>query len=877
MSDIIIAVKTYGTEKRTLPASSQRLTAYKLGAGAEADVLRQIYPNAIDLSTNRTHYHYLHIPDGVTHRDNFVVCVITPEQHWAIEKHLRACPRARVYLWQGHQWLAFPYLGNRDYNANLSGVGPRFNGDIEQDETMPDPSQSDLILTTTSKNGSTWWWIGGNTYPIRNSLSAAGCRWSRKRQQWYYPGDPLPESIHLLVNPPDKTPDEDPCTPAEAEAVLGVQIMPKSESSLVSTPPRRFQLNDKVYARHDLETPAGVLIPTGTEGNVVKLYNHNTTAGWSYDVEFGHIGTGWYFERELSVLETPSGIRITHGRVVPPGFTEPTDVDLKRQLAGTIEPDEEANTEITAHARYQYLLPLPAGRELWGIVWEIPAAPRNLWDQFLAEGLKFQIGNRMWSYTGETLPPSIQLLVTIKTTPLEAIQEAFRNCQPTDDDGTDLCPEWLQNILPYSDVNRPGSTQDDTLVYAHFFTPDGDWHLFIKDQNIDRRSQEESVECFCYAVLNGDLLHAEWGWQSLNFLRAVKGQMGLHMDRDTSFLPKTLKDALAEWKHHRGINLVPVEIDAPEDEPTIALPVGPQPPHFAVQQTVFTNQDTQDLLGQLIITGARGVITQSYGWREEFNDYQYGVNFRLPDEPVDRVVDCLERLLTDQAPPSGTRIIRAPVLTDEVKVIIQQAQTSMVMSPTRNAQTLSRQYPTQRQFIGELTGSISGFVYCYNLALSDHQVLYLEFAGPQTAAEAIRARISMRQGIKLLREDAATLDLEFTKQDDFLTFTHYQPEAHLQHIILVQNIIQTPQRETLLIRTDDQQVKAKLLDLLKKHIDLPILETWIDYLWAAGRAAQLIRKPILYGDLDLFQISLDTTQWGLLIYGGLREHTIAIE
>lgn len=876
MTDLIIAIKTYGTEKRNLHNSSKRVTTYKLGNGAEAEVLRLLYPNALDLSSSRTSYRYLHLPEEVIHREHFIVATITTEQQQAIETLLKLYPRHWVYLWQTHQWLYFPDQVHAEYNANLYGSGPRFKGDFEYKTTKAEPTKSGLTLTSSMKDDSIWWWIGGDTFPHREALNAAGCKWSKKRREWYFPGNPLPERIRNLVNPPDQTPDDAPYTDEEAEAILGVQLVPKPERPSPSAPPRLFQENEVVYARHDLETSTGLTIPTGTKGKVVKLYNHNATAGWSYDVEFENSGTGWFFERELTFIQPTPGFRITRGKVTPPGITEPIDAELKPQLAGTVTADETAPTEIAAHTRYRYLLPLPAGRELWGIEWEMPAVPQNLHKQFLAEGCKFQIGNRMWIYTGDSLPESIQRLVTIQTTPLEAVQQVFRNQQPADDDGTKLCPEWLQHILPYSDTNRPGATQENTLVYAHFFTADSDWHVFIKDQNIYHRDDEEHIEFFCYAILNGDLINAEWGWQSLRVLEAVKGPFGLHMERDTSFEPKSLKDALAEWKHHHGMDRP--DPDEPEPEPEPELPVGPQPPRFEVNQLVFTNQDTQDLVGQLIITGARGVITRAYGWRAEIHDYQYAVNFRTPDEKVDRVIDCLESLLTDQPLPTGTRITKAPALTDEIKTIIQEAKASAAATPTRtsNIQSQTQQYPTDRKYIGELTGSVSGFVYCYNLAMSENQVLYLEFAGPQTAATAIRARISMRQGIKLLRDDAATLDLEFTKQDAFLTFAHYQPEAHIQHYILVQSIIQEPGLETLLIRTDDAQAKAKLLDLLKKHIDLPILESWIDYLWAAGRAVQLIRKPILYGDLDLYQVSLDKTRWGLLIYGGLRENTIEI-
>src|SRR5690606_38326815 len=98
-------------------------------------------------------------------------------------------------------------------------------------------------------------------------------------------------------------------------------------------PPCLFHIGQTVYARHELETSDGKAIPTVTHGIISRLYNRNASHGWSYDVEFVRVGTGWYFEHELTDLEPIPGIRITHGAVVPPGAAlPPTDADLKRAI-----------------------------------------------------------------------------------------------------------------------------------------------------------------------------------------------------------------------------------------------------------------------------------------------------------------------------------------------------------------------------------------------------------------------------------------------------------------------------------------------------------------------------------------------------------------
>lgn len=41
----------------------------------------------------------------------------------------------------------------------------------------------------TVKPSGSWLWISGDTYPHREYLKAMGCRWSKKRREWYLTGD----------------------------------------------------------------------------------------------------------------------------------------------------------------------------------------------------------------------------------------------------------------------------------------------------------------------------------------------------------------------------------------------------------------------------------------------------------------------------------------------------------------------------------------------------------------------------------------------------------------------------------------------------------------------------------------------------------------
>jgi len=116
-----------------------------------------------------------------------------------------------------------------------------------------------------------------------------------------------------------------PCSVEEAAHILGVSLKP---SALAEPSERWFALDETAYARHELETAENKLIPTGTPGKVVRLYNHNAKHGWSYDVDFENIGVCWCFERELTPHEPIPGIKIQRGAVVPPGAVLPTDAEI---------------------------------------------------------------------------------------------------------------------------------------------------------------------------------------------------------------------------------------------------------------------------------------------------------------------------------------------------------------------------------------------------------------------------------------------------------------------------------------------------------------------------------------------------------------------
>jgi hypothetical protein len=256
--------------------------------------------------------------------------------------------RAAVYLWQDERWLELPHGRNTAYSESAARSGPGFNPSGFR-PVAPSTGEKETALegiraekSQRDPNQKPWYWILGDTYPQRETLKRYGARFSSKRRAWYYVGWELPDGIKRLITEyatteseltPTQIEDDAPCSDEDAAAILGVPVKSEQPPPTDDVPPRLFQIGQTVYARHELETPDGKAVPTGTRGTVSRLYNRNAQHGWSYDVDFADIGAGWYFERELTDLRPVPGIRITHGTVVPPGAAlPPTDAELKRAL-----------------------------------------------------------------------------------------------------------------------------------------------------------------------------------------------------------------------------------------------------------------------------------------------------------------------------------------------------------------------------------------------------------------------------------------------------------------------------------------------------------------------------------------------------------------
>jgi hypothetical protein len=253
--------------------------------------------------------------------------------------------------------------------------------------------------------------------------------------------------------------------------------------------------------------------------------------------------------------------------------------------------------------------------------------------------------------------------------------------------------------------------------------------------------------------------------------------------------------------------------------------------------------------------------------------------------------------LPEAEAPSRPIIVPAPVVpssADDAADDIQQAlitAQSRSYSPVRQPTAAPNKLQSIDQMpIGELSGNISGGVYCYGYALHDDLLVYLNLGGPTTAVEAIIARLQTGKPVNLNRWDGPALELATNPTPEnpqnparvrLETVSQYLPEARFRSSILIDRRAADPDYTggagvTFIIRTGDTQAQALLLHHVKEACSLPVFDDWIGFLWEAGQTAGLVRPTRAEGGIDLLTVLLDDEAWSRLITGGIAQQTIQL-
>ena len=107
------------------------------------------------------------------------------------------------------------------------------------------------------------------------------------------------------------------------------------------------------------------------------------------------------------------------------------------------------------------------------------------------------------------------------------------------EEAMELLPDELRAVLPPIYTNEP--IGDQAYAPVKFFTPAGSWTWYASEYDGD--------DTF-FGLVSG--LELEYGYFSLSELEGVRGPLGLPIERDVYFVPKTLQELEAYEDQIRG-------------------------------------------------------------------------------------------------------------------------------------------------------------------------------------------------------------------------------------------------------------------------------------------------------------------------------------
>jgi hypothetical protein len=369
--------------------------------------------------------------------------------------------------------------------------------------------------------------------------------------------------------------------------------------------------------------------------------------------------------------------------------------------------------------------------------------------------------------------------------------------------------------------------------------------------------------------------------------------------------------------------------------------VEPPPRLLALQDTAYARHELETADGKPIPTGSRGKIVRLYqhnakhGWSYDVDFEQTGICWSFereltPHEPIPgiKVVrgavvppgavlpptdteikrtmleygqqPLAEEISTDVEParepiptpedvqPTAIRILKPVPLPadgeplDAVQTAIRAIKTQPFASAQRESAANGRAVRIEQTFVGELTGSITGNVWCYGYAVHEGVCVYLNMGGPRMAVEAIRAKLSKGDQVTVVPWDAPSVELTAGEGNSGMYHDFFAniPEARFTSLILLHEMVIHPnyggKSTTFLLYVSEAQAVGQLHRHVAQLVKVPVFEAWAAYLWSAGQAAMLVRKTRGAGGLLVYAIDLDIDFWTRLITGGIEQNIIAL-
>ena len=368
-------------------------------------------------------------------------------------------------------------------------------------------------------------------------------------------------------------------------------------------------------------------------------------------------------------------------------------------------------------------------------------------------------------------------------------------------------------------------------------------------------------------------------------------------------------------------------------------PAEPLPRLFALHDTAYARHELETADGKPIPTGTRGKVVKLYhhnvkhGWSYDVDFEQIGICWSFereltPHEPIPGIkivrgavvppgavlppTDAeikrtlieygqqppAEEIVTEnedepvspltEVQPPAIRILKPVPMPangeplDAVQTAIRSVKAEPIAAVQGVALTNGRTARIEQTYVGELTGSITGQVFCYGFAVYEGICIYVNMAGPRMGVEAIRAKLSKGDQVSVVPPNTPAIELTAGEGNSgmYHPYLHYLPEARFASLILVHDWAVTPnyggKATTFIFRTNEAQAIAKLKQHVMQLVNIPVFEEWSAYLYEAGQRAMLVREARSAGGIDLLSVDLDVDAWTRLITCGLEQDLIRL-
>ncbi|MEO8391437.1 MAG: hypothetical protein ABI700_00455 [Chloroflexota bacterium] len=246
-----------------------------------------------------------------------------------------------------------------------------------------------------------------------------------------------------------------------------------------------------------------------------------------------------------------------------------------------------------------------------------------------------------------------------------------------------------------------------------------------------------------------------------------------------------------------------------------------------------------------------------------------------PDQASKPKASSVRVIKPSSLPPDGTP-------PDAVQSAIEAMKALPSPRPLSTPSSTIKMMRIKQVYCGELTGSVSGQVFCYGYATHEEVCVYVNMGGPRVSVEAIRAKLGKGDIVTLVPDDAPAIELTAGEGNSGMYTDYLQtiPEARFTSLILLHDSVIHPNYNgastTFLLQVSEAQAKSKLKQHVAQLVNVPVFDDWVEFLWAAGQAAFLLRPTHSAGSINLLTLSLDATAWTRLITGGVEQQIIQL-